>query len=179
MGIFEGPRLSEGDWECTFRQPWFWGFSGYRYVNWNTRSHFFTVSGLVVMSLADFIRNCYSPVLIKMTPTPSLRTGSLLRVGSAKRRGLSLLDFSSAYPPLEKLSTGNTTLGQEWKAPIGPCKSTCHRGVQGNCHRLQIRTALKTTVICNVLPLLYWKPLQQYYTLIAIIFYWAFFNCLS
>ena len=33
---------------------------------WNTRSHFFTVSGLVVMSVADFIRNFHSPVLIKM-----------------------------------------------------------------------------------------------------------------
>ena len=146
MGIFQRPRLSEGDWECTFRQPLFWDFYGYRYVNWNTRSHFFTFSGLVVMSVADFIRNFHSPVLIKMigryrigrvsksqqqqTLTPSLRTGSLERVGSAKRRGLSLLDFSSPYPPLENLSTGNsriTTLGQEWKAPIGPCKSTCHR----------------------------------------------------
>ena len=43
--------------------------------------------------------------------------------GSEKRRGLSLLDFSSPYPPLENLSTGNTNLGQEWKAPIGPYKS--------------------------------------------------------
>ena len=68
------------------------------YVNWNTRSHFFTVSGLVVMSVADFMRNFHSPVLIKMIGryrirqgyqqilTPSLRTGSLGRVGSAKRR---------------------------------------------------------------------------------------------
>ena len=36
------------------------------YVNWNTRSHFFTVSGLVIMSVADFMRNFHSPVLIKM-----------------------------------------------------------------------------------------------------------------
>ena len=39
---------------------------GYRYVNCNTRSHFFAVSELVVMSVADFIRNFHSPVLIKM-----------------------------------------------------------------------------------------------------------------
>ena len=49
-----------------FQTAFILGFLWLLQVNWNTRWHFFTVSGLVVMSLADFIKNFHSPVLIKM-----------------------------------------------------------------------------------------------------------------
>ena len=49
-----------------FQTAFILGFLWLLQVNWNTQWHFFPVSGLVVMSLADFIKNFHSPVLIKM-----------------------------------------------------------------------------------------------------------------
>ena len=63
-GHFRGTATFRGGLGVHFQAAFILGFLWLSL--WNARSHFFTVSGLVVMSVADFIRNFHSPVLIKM-----------------------------------------------------------------------------------------------------------------
>ena len=65
-GHFRGSATFRGGLGVYFQTAFILGFLWLLQVNWNTRWHFFPVSGLVVMSLADFIKNFHSPVLIKM-----------------------------------------------------------------------------------------------------------------
>ena len=76
-GHFRGTATFRGRLGVYFQAAFTLGFLWLSQVNWNTRSHFFTVSGLVAMSLADFIINFHSPVLIKMIGRYRIGQGNL------------------------------------------------------------------------------------------------------